>query len=64
MGDNEYHSSNSYNRDMDNGEDDNMNTQLEVKCKYCNKIFYINKFYLQQAKTTSCIYCKKRFKIN
>lgn len=34
--------------------------QEEIKCYHCGKIFYLNHFRYQVAKTVSCLYCKKR----
>lgn len=37
-----------------------MNTQEEVNCPHCKKVFYLNNFRLQDAKSVSCMYCGKR----
>jgi len=39
--------------------------QKEVYCPYCNKVFYLdlNDGRYLSAKTTSCLYCKKRIKL-
>ena len=37
-----------------------MNTQEEVFCPYCKKVFYIKGYKFTEAKTLSCLYCKKR----
>ncbi len=34
--------------------------QEMIKCYHCNKIFYLNSFRLQEAKTVSCYHCGKR----
>jgi hypothetical protein len=36
--------------------------QEEIKCNHCNGVFYLNSFRLQEAKTVTCMYCKKRIK--
>ena len=37
-----------------------MNMQEEVFCYYCNKTFYLRGFRMQEAKTISCMFCRKR----
>jgi uncharacterized Zn-finger protein len=32
----------------------------EIHCYYCNKIFYLRSFRLEEAKSVSCLYCGKR----
>ena len=35
----------------------------ERKCTHCNKIFYVIGMRTTDAKTLSCYYCGKRFKV-
>lgn len=37
-----------------------MNLQEEIYCPHCKKTFYLRGFRLQEAKTVSCMFCKKR----
>jgi uncharacterized Zn-finger protein len=37
--------------------------QEERECPYCNKVFVVNGFKYCYAKTLSCYYCGKRFKV-
>jgi len=41
--------------------EENKVTHEEVKCPFCSEIYYLNTFRLQEAKSTTCLYCKKRF---
>jgi len=41
-----------------------MYLQEERYCPHCKKIFYVKGFRLSCAKTLSCYYCGKRFKVN
>ena len=41
-----------------------MKSDEERYCPHCKKIFYVSGFKLTTAKTLSCYYCKKRFKVN
>lgn len=40
-----------------------MSLDKEVNCPFCKKTFYLKSFRLQEAKTVSCLYCKKRIKL-
>ena len=40
-----------------------MYLQEERYCPHCKKTFYVTSFILQDAKTLSCYYCLKRFKV-
>jgi len=37
-----------------------MNVSEEVKCPYCNKVFFLHSFRLRHSKSTNCFHCKKR----
>jgi len=40
-----------------------MNWSADRYCPHCKKTFYVHSFRLQDAKTLSCYYCQKRFKV-
>ena len=40
-----------------------MSLSEERLCPYCKKVFYVMGFRLINAKTLSCYYCEKRFKV-
>lgn len=40
-----------------------MSLQEERKCPHCNRVFWVNGFRFCCARTLSCYYCGKRFKV-